>query len=256
MSFSGGTFSINSSGQPVVTGTVISSTAFNALTADLATGLSTAVLKDGTQTLTASLPMAGFILTGLGAGASAGNSLRYEQLFTAGTVTMLGNLSVPGTALVTGVATLTAKPILSSLTASTGVLADSGKGLVSAAAPIVNTLSGDVTLNNTSNYFLGPTCAQGTTGTWWAAGTVVVTDSNGAATFSVKLWDGTTVIASAVVRTTGAGTSTSCALAGFLASPAGNIRISVKDSTSTGGTLQYNGSGESKDATLSVIQIA
>lgn len=41
MSFSSGTFSINSTGQPVVTGTVISSTAFNALTADLATGLST-----------------------------------------------------------------------------------------------------------------------------------------------------------------------------------------------------------------------
>ena len=80
MSFSSGTFSINSAGQPVVTGTVISSTAFNALTADLATGLSTCVLKDGTQTMTASLPMAGFILTGLGAGASNGNSLRYEQL--------------------------------------------------------------------------------------------------------------------------------------------------------------------------------
>lgn len=80
MSFSGGTFSINSSGQPVVTGTVISSTAFNALTADLATGLSTCILKDGTQTLTANIPMGGFKLTGLGAGSSNGDSLRYEQL--------------------------------------------------------------------------------------------------------------------------------------------------------------------------------
>jgi len=33
-----GTFQINTSGQPVVTGTSISSTVFNALTADLATG--------------------------------------------------------------------------------------------------------------------------------------------------------------------------------------------------------------------------
>src|SRR3990167_4040990 len=79
MSFSSGTFSINSSGQPVVTGTVISSTAFNSLTADLATGLSTAVLKDGTQTITGDLPMSSFKLTGLAAGSAAGHSLRYEQ---------------------------------------------------------------------------------------------------------------------------------------------------------------------------------
>jgi len=48
-----GTFQINTTGQPVVTGTVISSTAFNALTADLATGLSTAITKDGQTTTTA-----------------------------------------------------------------------------------------------------------------------------------------------------------------------------------------------------------
>lgn len=54
MSYNGsGTFQINTSGQPVVAGTVISSTAFNALTADLATGLSTAITKDGQTTTTA-----------------------------------------------------------------------------------------------------------------------------------------------------------------------------------------------------------
>jgi hypothetical protein len=53
-----GTFVVNSSGQPVVTGTVISSTAFNALTADLATGLSTAITKDGQTTTTARVPFA------------------------------------------------------------------------------------------------------------------------------------------------------------------------------------------------------
>ena len=90
MSFSSGTFSINSAGQPVVTGTVISSTAFNAFTADLATGLSTCVLKDGTQTLTANIPMGGFKLTGLGAGSASGNSMRYEQVL--GVVTTAGDL--------------------------------------------------------------------------------------------------------------------------------------------------------------------
>lgn len=59
MSYNGsGTFVINTSGQPVVTGTVISSTAFNALTADLGTGLSTAITKDGQTITTAKIPFA------------------------------------------------------------------------------------------------------------------------------------------------------------------------------------------------------
>jgi hypothetical protein len=59
MSYNGsGTFNINTAGQPVVTGTVISSTAFNALTADLGTGLSTAITKDGQTIATAKIPFA------------------------------------------------------------------------------------------------------------------------------------------------------------------------------------------------------
>lgn len=59
MSFNGsGTFVINSAGQPVVTGTVISSTMFNALTADLATGLSTCLTKDGQTAATQRIPFA------------------------------------------------------------------------------------------------------------------------------------------------------------------------------------------------------
>jgi hypothetical protein len=53
-----GVFNINTAGQPVVTGTVISSTAFNALTSDLGTGLSTAITKDGQTTATARIPFA------------------------------------------------------------------------------------------------------------------------------------------------------------------------------------------------------
>jgi len=59
MSYNGsGTFVINTAGQPVVSGTVISSTYFNALTADLGTGLSTAITKDGQTTTTARIPFA------------------------------------------------------------------------------------------------------------------------------------------------------------------------------------------------------
>ncbi len=91
MSFNGsGTFQLNSGGLPYVTGTTISSTAANNLNTDLATGLSTCITKDGQTTITANIPMAGFKLTGLAAGNAAGNSLRYEQLFTTSTVTLLG----------------------------------------------------------------------------------------------------------------------------------------------------------------------
>lgn len=59
MAFDGnGVFVIDTAGQPVVGGTTISSTAFNALTADLANGLTLCVTKDGQSTTTAAIPFA------------------------------------------------------------------------------------------------------------------------------------------------------------------------------------------------------
>jgi hypothetical protein len=90
MSFNGsGTFQINTAGQPVVAGTVITATAFNALTADLATGLSTCVTKDGQTTVTANLPMGGNKLTGLGAGTLGTDSARLSQV-QGGVTSLLG----------------------------------------------------------------------------------------------------------------------------------------------------------------------
>ena len=84
MSFNGnGTFNINSTGQPVVTGTVISSTAFNALTADLATGLSTSITKDGQTTPTNNIPMGTFRITGLGAGVAGTDAATVSQVQSA-----------------------------------------------------------------------------------------------------------------------------------------------------------------------------
>lgn len=81
MSFNGsGTFQINSTGQPVVTGTVISSTAFNALTADLATGLSTCITKDGQTTPSANIPMGGYKITNLANGTNATDAVNFSQL--------------------------------------------------------------------------------------------------------------------------------------------------------------------------------
>lgn len=111
MSFNGsGTFVINSTGQPVVTGTVISSTAFNALTADLATGLSTTVTKNGQTTPTANLPMGGFKYTGMGDGSAGTDSATLSQvqnsfgtfLTAAGTDTITATVSPALTAYVVG----------------------------------------------------------------------------------------------------------------------------------------------------------
>jgi hypothetical protein len=69
-----GVWTANSTGLPVVTGTTISSTMFNAFTADVATGLSTAVCKDGQQTCTQRVPFADGISTfGVNLDGSAGS---------------------------------------------------------------------------------------------------------------------------------------------------------------------------------------
>jgi hypothetical protein len=107
VSFNGtGTFVINSSGQPVVSSTVISATVFNALTADLATGLSTCITKDGQTTPTNNIPMGGFKLTNLGAATVGTDAVRLSQL-QAGTAQLL---AVSGTDTLTalGTPTLTA----------------------------------------------------------------------------------------------------------------------------------------------------
>ena len=111
MSYNGtGTFNINTSGQPVVTGTTITSTAFNLLTADLATGLTTALTKDGQTTPTANIPLGGFKITGLGAGTVATDGAQYGQLqanattiaTVTGTDTLTGSLTPALTAYATG----------------------------------------------------------------------------------------------------------------------------------------------------------
>ncbi len=121
--------------------------------------------------------------------------------------------------------------------------------------PITNSLGADVNLNNTANYFDGPSVAQGSTGTWFVSGLVSVTDV-GSAEFYAKLWDGTTVIASGSVTVGGANQRQNIALSGFISSPAGNLRISVRDITLTTGKISFNTTGNSKDSTITAIRIA
>ena len=131
MSYNGsGTFQINTSGQPVVAGTVISSTAFNALTADLATGLSTAITKDGQTTTTARIPFAQGINSSLTTDSSSTST---GSIITAGGVGIAKALYVGTTANIAGTTNL------AGLTASSAVATDASKNLVS----VTNTGTGN-----------------------------------------------------------------------------------------------------------------
>jgi len=146
MSYNGsGTFQINTSGQPVVTGTVISSTAFNALTADLATGLSTAITKDGQTATTARIPFAAGISSTL---ITDSSSTGTGSIITAGGAGIAKALYVGTTANIGGTT--------DSSSISTGTIVTAGgvgiaKNLyVGANANIAGTLdvTGTVTVTN------------------------------------------------------------------------------------------------------------
>lgn len=135
-----------------------------------------------------------------------------------------------------------------------------GDGTWAAAAgvspsQITTSLSGNVAMNNISNFFDGPSIAQGTSGTWWISGSVTIGDTGAAAAIKCKLWDGTTVVASGEAFTTAAGAVENIGLSGFLATPAANLKISCQDVTATTGQIFFNSSGASKDSTISAFRI-
>jgi hypothetical protein len=195
MSYNGsGTFNINSTGQPVVAGTIISAATFNALTADLATGLTTALTKDGQTTATARILFAQGINSTLVTDAS---SVSTGSIFTAGGVGIAKKLyvgtdaNIAGTLAVTGVATFSATPIYSSLTASSAVATDASKALVS----VTNTGTGSNVLATTptltnptvTNYVETPYSANSSTAITLslANGTVQIITLTGTATITM-----------------------------------------------------------------------
>jgi hypothetical protein len=135
MSYNGsGTFQINTSGQPVVAGTVISSTAFNALTADLATGLSTAITKDGQTTTTARIVFAQGINSSLATDTSSGAT---GSIFTAGGIGAAKAVYVGTTLTVAGSSTFTGSIAVDSVTDSSStttgsIQTDGGLGVAKA----------------------------------------------------------------------------------------------------------------------------
>jgi len=66
-------------GNPVVTGTTISSTVHNNTNTDFANGFANCITRDGQSPATANVPMGGFKLTGLAAATTNGDAVRWEQ---------------------------------------------------------------------------------------------------------------------------------------------------------------------------------
>jgi hypothetical protein len=112
MSYNGsGTFTINSTGQPVVAGTVITASAFNALTTDLATGLTTAITKDGQTTTTARITFAQGLTSSLTTDSS---SVSTGSIITAGGMGVAKNLYVGGLLDVAGATSFT-NPVINNI---------------------------------------------------------------------------------------------------------------------------------------------
>lgn len=159
MSFNGsGTFLINSSGQPVVTNTIITSTAFNALTADLAAGLSTCLTKDGQTTPTANIKLGGFKLTNVGAATLAGDALSFGAAATVSNLTATGTLNVTGASTlaaisVSGLGTYTNTQTFTGSTSAVGAkLRNALEAVTISATAATGTIAYDVTTQSVLYY--------------------------------------------------------------------------------------------------------
>lgn len=144
-----------------------------------------------------------------------------------------------------------------------GTTITAASGIITAVVPAVSltsiqsALGADVSLTNVSSYFDGPSVAQGSSGTWFVSGLVTVLDpGTSPASIDCKLWDGTNVIASTLMRTTNALGGFPVTLSGVITSPSSNLRISCKDVTATTGKILFNASGNSKDSTICAVRIA
>jgi hypothetical protein len=205
------------------------------------------------------------------------NRLRFDAaqtLTTAQKAIAIANLALSVVAVTGAYADLTGKPTLGTAAAlNVGVAASNVVQLDgSAKLPVIDgsqlitipgvsglasfsaVLGADVALTDNA-FHDGPSVAQGTTGKFFAIGRVSVLDA-AAASFVVKLHDGTTVVDADIVQTTSAGAVGNGTLFGVITNPVGNLRISVSNSNaSPNGRIKFNATGLSKDTSITVLKI-
>lgn len=142
------------------------------------------------------------------------------------------------------------------ITAAAGVITAVSTVSIVSPSPITASTSADIALNNTANYFTGPSIAQGSSGTWFVSGTVTLIDTGATAAIYCKLWDGTTVIASAAGLNNNVLRGFPVSLSGYITNPSSNLKISCRDVDATTGKILFNQTGNSKDSTITAIRIA
>jgi hypothetical protein len=121
-------------------------------------------------------------------------------------------------------------------------------------APLTNSLAAAVPMTAANTYYDGPSVAQGAIGTWFASGEVTISAVAANNQILAKLWDGTTLIASGYAQPS-SGLNVTIHLSGYLASPAGNLRISCTNVTSSGGTIATSNGIDAKASTISALRI-
>ena len=150
MSFNGsGTFNLYATGNPVVTGTTVSASWANNTLSDIATGLSNCITRDGQSPATANIPMGSHKITGLAAGTTAGDSVRYEQVTSAVAITggAIDGATIGATTPSTGAfTTLSASSTVSGTGFSTYFASPPAIGSTSANTGAFTTLSASSTV--------------------------------------------------------------------------------------------------------------
>lgn len=189
------------------------------------------------------------------------------NLSSSGTITGT-NVIITGTLTSAGIinaGTITTGNVIASGTISTVELISTGTlttndvvilGALTFMKPLTTSLAADVSLTNSTSYFDGPSVSTGGVGTWYASGTITFTDASAPAAIQVKLWDGSALAASVQSVVPNAGNVVSVSVSGWITTPAGPIKISVKDPSFTTGKMLFNQSGNSKDCTINAFRIA
>lgn len=167
MSFSSGVFSLVA-GNPVVTGTTISSTTNNNTMSDVATGLSTCLLKDGTQTATAAIPFVTGVTTTSGT-FNVFNTVATTINAFGGASSALNMGNASGTNTILGTSTISKVTITPPTTSATLTLID-GSSLITAGAfaiTLTSTGTTNVTLptSGTLSTYVGITLGTSTAST-------------------------------------------------------------------------------------------
>ncbi|WP_375764241.1 hypothetical protein ACE10X_13240 [Bradyrhizobium sp. Pha-3] len=171
----------------------------------------------------------------------------------ASTSTFLRGDMTWGTPAGGGTVTTTGSPASGQLAFFSGASSITG---VSVGA-VTNALAANVSITNTTSFFDGPTSSQGAaTGIFFVSGCVSLFNSTATNGYLVRLWDGTTIVASTVVSSTATNQSIAVQISGLIANPAGAIRISVRNTASSSSIMQFNGSGDSKDCNITVYRIS